>query len=116
MFNIKDVSSIMERKAIKAVVLIVKQCLSNYIHVERPSFAPHLHASFHERSFCCIGKDWKVSIALLFCGLWGLASFVHQCGLLGDNHQTFTGEVTYIKAQIVCKLHVICSITSSVLQ
>ncbi|XP_061344608.1 BTB/POZ domain-containing protein At1g04390 isoform X2 [Gastrolobium bilobum] len=104
---------IIESNGMKAVLLLVKRCLSNDIHVERPSFAPHLHTRFHERSCCCIYKeDWEGSNVLLFYGLWGLAEFLHQCGLLQDNPQKFTSKVTYIKDQLVSELHEICSSTS----
>ncbi|XP_057724990.1 BTB/POZ domain-containing protein At1g04390 isoform X1 [Arachis stenosperma] len=103
---------IIESKAMKAVVLIVKRCLSNDIHMERPSMAPHLLTSFHERSCCCIDKeDWEGSNVLLFYGLWALSSFVHQCSLLQDHTQKFTTAVTYIKAQLLNKLHETCSST-----
>lgn len=105
---------ITESKGIKASVLIVKRCLNDDIHVERSSFAPHLHTIFHGRSCCCIDKvGWEGSNVLLFYGLWCLAEFVHQCGLSKENPQKLTREVTYIKAQLVSKLHEICSSTSS---
>ncbi|PNY06615.1 BTB/POZ domain-containing protein [Trifolium pratense] len=104
---------IIESRGIQAVVRLVQRCLSNDIHVERPEVAPHLHTVFHKRSCCWICKgDWEGSNVLLFYGLWGLAEFLHQCGLLLDNPQQFTREVTNIKTQLVNKLHEICSNTS----
>ncbi|KAJ1387197.1 SKP1/BTB/POZ domain superfamily [Sesbania bispinosa] len=104
---------IIESKGIKAVVLLVQRCLSNDIHVERPDVASHLHSTFHERSCCWIGKeDWEGSDVLLFYGLWSLAEFLHQCGLLQDNPRQFTREVTNIKAQLVSKLNETFSSTS----
>jgi hypothetical protein len=104
---------IIESRGIQVVVLLVQRCLSDDIHVERPEVAPHLHTVFHKRSCCWIGKgDWEGSNVLLFYGLWGLAEFLHQCGLLQDNPQQFTKEVANIKTQLVDKLHEICSSTS----
>nr|XP_025610611.1 BTB/POZ domain-containing protein At1g04390 isoform X3 [Arachis hypogaea] len=63
-------------------------------------------------SCCCIDKeDWEGSNVLLFYGLWALSSFVHQCSLLQDHTQKFTTAVTYIKAQLLNKLHETCSST-----
>ncbi|XP_057453438.1 BTB/POZ domain-containing protein At1g04390 isoform X2 [Lotus japonicus] len=104
---------IIESKGIKAVVLLLKRCLSIDIHVERPEIAPHLYTTFYERSCCWIGRgDWEGSNVLLFYCLWGLAEFLHQCGLLHDKDPQFTTEVTNIKAQLVTKLHEIYSSTS----
>ncbi|XP_027339819.1 BTB/POZ domain-containing protein At1g04390 isoform X2 [Abrus precatorius] len=105
-------SCITESKGIKAIVLLVKRCLSNEIHVERPSFTPYLYTTIHERSCCSIHKDWEGSNILLFYGLWGLADVLHQCGLLPDNPQQFCTEVMDIKGQLVSKLHEICSSNS----
>ncbi|XP_020965171.1 BTB/POZ domain-containing protein At1g04390 isoform X2 [Arachis ipaensis] len=63
-------------------------------------------------SCCCIDKeDWEGSNVLHFYGLWALSSFVHQCSLLQDHTQKFTTAVTYIKAQLLNKLHETCSST-----
>ncbi|TKY49356.1 BTB/POZ domain-containing protein [Spatholobus suberectus] len=103
---------IVESKAIKAVVLLVKRCLSNDIHVERHSFAPHLHTTWHERSCCCFDKeDWEGSNVLLFYSLLGLTEILHQCDLQ-DNPEQFSRELTNIRAQLVSKLHEICSSNS----
>lgn len=104
---------IIENKGIKAVLLLVRRCLSDDIHVERTEIAPHLHTTFYERSCCWFGKgDWEGSNVLLFYGLWGLAEFLHQCGLSQENPQQFTIEVTNIKTQLFSKLHEICSSAS----
>lgn len=104
---------VIESRVIKAVVLIVKRCLSNDIDVARLSFAPHLHTTFLERSCCWTGaKDWEGVNILLFYGLWGLAELVHQCASLLDNPDKFIIEVAYIEAQLLDKLHEICNSTS----
>lgn len=90
---------IIESKGIKAVVLLVKRCLSNHILVGRPDIAPHLNTTFNERSCCWNGKgDWEGSNVFLFYSLWGLAEFLHQCR-----------QVTDIETQLVSKLHEICT-------
>ena len=100
----------MESKGIKAIVLLVKRCLSNDIHVERRNFTPHLHTTFQERSCCCMDKeDWEGSNVLLFYSLLGLSEILRQCDLLQDNSQQYSREVTNIRAQLVSKLHEICS-------
>ncbi|KAH1210892.1 BTB/POZ domain-containing protein [Glycine max] len=103
-------SCIIESKGIKAIVLLVKRCLSNDIHVERRNFTPHLHTTFQERSCCCMDKeDWEGSNVLLFYSLLGLSEILRQCDLLQDNSQQYSREVTNIRAQLVSKLHEICS-------
>ncbi|XP_019443732.1 PREDICTED: BTB/POZ domain-containing protein At1g04390 isoform X2 [Lupinus angustifolius] len=104
---------ILKSKGIKAVVLIVKRCLSDDIHVERSSFAPHLHTTFQGRSCCHNDKEWEGSNVLLFYGLWCIAEYVHQCGLSEENSSKFTRDVTYIKAHLLSKLQKICSSASS---
>ncbi|CAL0326427.1 unnamed protein product [Lupinus luteus] len=104
---------ILKSKGIKAVVLIVKRCLSDDIHVERSSFAPHLHTTFHGRTCCHNDEEWEGSNVLLFYGLWCIAEYVKQCGLSEENSSKFTRDVTYIKAHLGSKLQKICSSPSS---
>ncbi|XP_022637100.1 BTB/POZ domain-containing protein At1g04390 isoform X5 [Vigna radiata var. radiata] len=94
---------IIESKGIKVIVLLLKRCLNNDIHIERQSFTPHLHT--HERSCCCFDKeDWEGSNILLFYSLLALTEILHQCDLLQENPQQFSGEVTNITPQFVSKL------------
>ncbi|XP_020233390.1 BTB/POZ domain-containing protein At1g04390 isoform X2 [Cajanus cajan] len=94
---------LVESKGIKAIVLLVKRCLCNDIHVER-------HTAGLERSCCCFGEeDWEGSNVLLFYSLLGLTEILHQCDLLRDDPQQFSREVTNIRAQLVSKLNEICS-------
>ncbi|KAI4333348.1 hypothetical protein L6164_018174 [Bauhinia variegata] len=104
---------IAESKGLKVVLIIVQRCLSNEIHVERFSFAPHLHTNFLGRTCCWVcSDDWEGSNILLFYGLWGLAEVTHQCGSLQDNPSIFTQEIASIEAQLVSKFHEICSSTT----
>ncbi|KAF7822495.1 BTB/POZ domain-containing protein [Senna tora] len=104
---------IVESRVIKAVLLTVKRCLTNDIDVARLSFAPHFHTTFHERTCCWMGaKDWEGSNIILFYGLWSLAELVHRFAPLQDNPRIFITEVANIEAQLVSKLHEICSSTS----
>jgi len=96
-------------KGIKVIVLLLKRCLNNDIHIERQSFTPHLHTTCHERSCCCFDKeDWEGSNVLLFYCLLGLSQILHQCDLLQENPQQFSKEVTNIRPQLVGKLQEIC--------
>ncbi|XP_047159531.1 BTB/POZ domain-containing protein At1g04390 isoform X2 [Vigna umbellata] len=102
---------IIESKGIKVIVLLLKRCLNNDIHIERQSFTPHLHT--HERSWCCFDKeDWEGSNILLFYSLLALTEILHQCDLLQENPQQFSGEVTNITPQFVSKLQEICKSNS----
>jgi len=104
---------IIESKGIKVIVLLLKRCLDNDIHIERQSFIPHLHTTCHERSCCCFDKgDWEGSNVLLFYSLLGLTEILHQCDLLRENPQQFSREVTNISPQLVSKLQEICKSNS----
>jgi len=100
---------IIESKGIKVVVLLLKRCLNNDIHIERQNFTPHLYTTCHERSCCFFDKeDWEGSNVLFFYSLLGLTEILHHCDLLQENSPQFSREVTNITPQLVSKLQEIC--------
>ncbi|EEF48827.1 conserved hypothetical protein [Ricinus communis] len=104
---------IVKNGGIKTLLGLIRWCLSNGIHIGRPSLAPHLHNRFTERTCCWIcNDDWEGNDILLFYGLWGLAELIHS-GYVRNKAEIFVGQVDYTEAQFFSTLQEICSDTTS---
>ncbi|XP_048425761.1 BTB/POZ domain-containing protein At1g04390 isoform X4 [Pyrus x bretschneideri] len=98
------------KKCVKTLLAFIRWCLTNNFHLERSSFAPHLHNPFHERICCWVSaEDWEGKDILLFYSLWGLAEWIQHWGCLGNNLDKTSGEMRNIEGQLVSELQDICN-------
>uniref|UniRef100_A0A2N9G044 BTB domain-containing protein n=1 Tax=Fagus sylvatica TaxID=28930 RepID=A0A2N9G044_FAGSY len=101
-------------EGIKTLLVLVKFCLDNDVHIKRLSFAPHLHNKFHDRSCCWVcTEEWEGRDIPLLYSLWGLAELMHNSGSVRNILDIFAGEMTYLETELVSKLQDICIHTSS---
>ncbi|PRQ30625.1 putative chromatin remodeling & transcription regulator BTB-POZ family [Rosa chinensis] len=102
---------IIKQKGVKTLFSFVKWCLSNHFQVERLSFAPHLHNTFHGKICCSSSREWEGKDILLLYSLLGLAELIKHSGCVGDNLDRIAGKNTlaHIEAELVSKLQDICN-------
>ncbi|XP_030962752.1 BTB/POZ domain-containing protein At1g04390 isoform X3 [Quercus lobata] len=101
-------------KGIETLLVLVKCCLDNDVHIKRQSFAPHLQNAFHDRICCWVcTEEWEGGDIPLLYSLWGLAELMHNSGSVRNNLNIFAGEVTYTQTELVSKLQEICIHPSS---
>lgn len=105
---------LIKSKGIETLLVLVKCCLENDIHIKRQSFAPHLQNSFHDRICCWVcTEEWEGGDIPLLYSLWGLAELMHNSGSIRNNLNIYAGEMTYTETELVSKLQEICIHTSS---
>ncbi|KAL4598464.1 hypothetical protein ACB092_11G061400 [Castanea dentata] len=105
---------LIKSKGIETLLVLVKCCLDNDIHIKRQSFAPHLQNSFHDRICCWVcTEEWEGGDIPLLYSLWGLAELMHNSGSIRNNLNIYAGEMTYTETELVSKLQEICIHTSS---
>ena len=105
---------LIKSKVIETLLVLVKCCLDNDIHIKRQSFPPHLQNTFHDKSCCWLcTEEWEGGDTPLLYSLWGLAELMHNSGSVRNNLNIFAGEMTYTETELVSKLQEICIHTSS---
>jgi hypothetical protein len=105
---------IIKGEGIKTLLVLVKCCLENDVHIGRLNFAPHLLFPFHERSCCWVStEDWEGEDIPLLYSLWVLAELMHNSGSGRNILDVFAGETVYTEAELVSKLQKICIDTST---
>ncbi|XP_038686148.1 BTB/POZ domain-containing protein At1g04390 isoform X2 [Tripterygium wilfordii] len=106
-------SHVIESDGINTLFTIIRCCLSNYVAVERLSFASHLRYLYSERTCCWVcPEDWEGKDVCLLYGLWGLSELVH-CYYVRNSLDVFMGKMNYTKTELVNTLFEICTYTSS---
>ncbi|XP_062168768.1 BTB/POZ domain-containing protein At1g04390 isoform X2 [Alnus glutinosa] len=106
--------NVIKGEGIKTLLVLVKWCLENDVHIGRLSFAPHLHNTFHERCCCWVStEDWEGKDIPLLYSLWVLAELMHNSGSARNILDIFAGEMAYTEAELVSKLQEICINTST---
>ncbi|XP_021819201.1 BTB/POZ domain-containing protein At1g04390 isoform X5 [Prunus avium] len=101
---------VVKRRGVKTLLALMRWCLSNDFHLERSSFAPHLHNAVCERICCWVSaEDWEGKDILLFYSLWGLAELIQHSLCIGNNQDRISCEMRHIEAQLVSELQDICT-------
>ncbi|GLT81074.1 hypothetical protein SLA2020_524800 [Shorea laevis] len=74
-------NKVAEIDGIKTLFIFMRWCLSNHVHIGRPSSAPHLQNAFRERACCWAPtEEWEGKDTLLLYSLCGLAELVFHSG------------------------------------